>query len=854
MRRWLAFNVLMLVALVAWGQSVTGRVTDANGQPLVGASVMLQGEGGKTLTFGKTDKEGRFSLKTPEGKQAQAVMFNMLGYERQTVQVAKLAETVVLKEKVTEIKEVTVQSEKIQERGDTLIYSVAGFREKQDRTIADVIGRMPGMQVQESGQITFNGQPINRFYVEGMDLVGSKYTQVSEALNADNVKSVEVYRRHQPVKALRKIEFSEQAALNIVLKDEAKNVWNGAVEAETGLTLQGSTDWLRSLKLTEMLFAKKRQSVSMYRHDNTGQDVSREIGDHFLEGKWRNGGGGMVGGFMPSGGRMLDGKRYSGLFNNSHLLATNWLFKTKSDDDLRLQLSALLDKSEQEHFSETSYTTLADTANTTMTQRNLQTGYRSEYRGELLYKRNEEKYYFGNTLTGYIDFNRSEATTQLNGRETRQNTKARKRYATDNFKLVRQLADRQSVTVNADLNYTYLPSEMQLLTGGRQQLNNTQLNGSAEARYGHELGAFRVDYVGGATLSSDKMEISNRDTLMSDRYVDGRLFIQPTLSVGSVLDKFYVQANVRLEMAHVELSGNKASELLAIPSINLTYQLTKKTRWSGNYNYRQQLSGSLANSSTIVNLNYNNVSAGTGQLQHSHGHGLSTNLSYTDALRRISGSISGSYAQEVQPQLFREELLGDIHSQTATEVENTSNSYTLRGTVSKSFRWARLSISLSGNYSWLDYEVLVGDNKVPTSSQSGGLSARVSMSPLKNVSLEYQPALSYHHQDHHAGMTSRALASAVDATHRMKLYWMPGNWRLTWVGEYYRMKDSQLKSNFFSDVSLAYRTKTYEAGFYLYNIFGQERQERRYISQTSQQYTWIRLRPREFLVKAAFNF
>ena len=74
----------------------------------------------------------------------------------------------------TKLKEVVVKSHRLKQSSDTLIYSVAGFRQKQDRSIADVIAKMPGLEVNPNGVITFQGTAINKFYIEGMDLMGKK--------------------------------------------------------------------------------------------------------------------------------------------------------------------------------------------------------------------------------------------------------------------------------------------------------------------------------------------------------------------------------------------------------------------------------------------------------------------------------------------------------------------------------------------------------------------------------------------------------------------------------------------------------------------------------------------------------
>lgn len=70
-----------------------------------------------------------------------------------------------------------------------------------------------------------------------MDLLGGKYAQASDNIDAGKVKKVQVLERHQPIRALKDTKFSDQAALNIVLTDSAKNVWSHTFDLSTGASL-----------------------------------------------------------------------------------------------------------------------------------------------------------------------------------------------------------------------------------------------------------------------------------------------------------------------------------------------------------------------------------------------------------------------------------------------------------------------------------------------------------------------------------------------------------------------------------------------------------------------------------------
>lgn len=324
--------------------------------------VLLADGGRTTLSFTRTAGDGSFAISEKDngGKRAVSMMFSYVGYARDTIRIKdfRQGQTVVLHEKSVMIKEVKVRAPRVTQRGDTLSFLVKSFKQKQDRSIADVIKKMPGLQVGEDGTITYQGKRINKFYIEGLDLLGSKYSQASENISADKVKSVQVYERHQPVKLLRDVTFSDQAALNIVLTDDARNVWQGLADIGAGTKAQGGAGALGDSRIMAMMFSRKMQSISMYKYNNTGKDVMKEVHDRQAvevenDAPVENS---ILGGItMPA--PSLDQTRTT--FNNSNLLATNWLFKTRKGDDLRLQVSGLLDKTTQSQTTQTVYTDLA---------------------------------------------------------------------------------------------------------------------------------------------------------------------------------------------------------------------------------------------------------------------------------------------------------------------------------------------------------------------------------------------------------------------------------------------------------------------------------------------------------------
>jgi hypothetical protein len=95
---------------------------------------------------------------------------------------------------------------------------VNSFSKEQDRSIGDVLKRMPGIEVLPDGKILYQGKAINKYYIEGLDLLEGKYNLANDNLPYQEVSQVQILENHQPIKTLDSLQFSDRTALNIKLK------------------------------------------------------------------------------------------------------------------------------------------------------------------------------------------------------------------------------------------------------------------------------------------------------------------------------------------------------------------------------------------------------------------------------------------------------------------------------------------------------------------------------------------------------------------------------------------------------------------------------------------------------------
>lgn len=192
---------------------IVGKVTDiSTAEPLGGVSARLLDGSGKVKSFTNSNDKGVFRLKMPAGG-GRTLKFARMGYADEAIPLDSVnpADTlrVAMLVQAFELKEVGVRARRIRENGDTVTYTVGQFTRAQDRSIGDVMKRMPGLDVDASGKVQYQGTDINKMYVEGNDLAGSKYGTLTQNIQAENVGAVEVLENHQPMQVLRGLSISD---------------------------------------------------------------------------------------------------------------------------------------------------------------------------------------------------------------------------------------------------------------------------------------------------------------------------------------------------------------------------------------------------------------------------------------------------------------------------------------------------------------------------------------------------------------------------------------------------------------------------------------------------------------------
>jgi hypothetical protein len=150
-------------------------------------------------------------------------------------------------------------------KGDTMEYSTGNIRLRPNANVEELLSRLPGLQIDNAGNITFNGEKIQHLLVDGEDIFGSSPILVTRNFDASKIARVQVLDRKSDQTLFTGIDDGTRTkTLNLVLKESAKDGYSGKVEAG------GSTDGYYNTSGVLAGFRRKEQFTALGLAANTG--------------------------------------------------------------------------------------------------------------------------------------------------------------------------------------------------------------------------------------------------------------------------------------------------------------------------------------------------------------------------------------------------------------------------------------------------------------------------------------------------------------------------------------------------------------------------------------------------------
>lgn len=409
---------------------ISGRLADTAGEPIPNVSVLVHNIGSDLImAYGFSDIDGNYEISFNLPADSLDIKTNSSFYEKITKRITNTSQTIdfVLKEEVYELKGVTVMARSIEKTGDTVEYFVDSFVGLEDKSIEDVLKKMPGIEVEGNGQILYQGLPIQKFYVEGMDLMDGQYATISKNLPHQSVASVEIYENHQPIQLLQDRIETDRASLNIKLSKDVTVTGSG----EVGI---GAYPLLWNANVTPMLFTNKMQMVASLQSNNIGKDLlNNNMISYYQDADEEAPDADEELSIISSPIPLIEKSRY--LDNTSHLANFNILAPISKTTQMRVNLSYINDLQKQNSSQQNTYFLPNDTISYTETISNKI--YDSYLKGDVAIDRNDKKAYVKDKIEFSKRWNKSYG------------------YVLNNDENINQILNNQAMLVANDLRVLF---------------------------------------------------------------------------------------------------------------------------------------------------------------------------------------------------------------------------------------------------------------------------------------------------------------------------------------------------------------------------------------------------------------
>lgn len=581
----LLLPILALFAMTAHAQSLSGLVTDEEtGQPLEAIMISVL-RNGTMIDYALTDARGRYSLPWKYNGNLQ-VSVSLLGYRREIRNISAAGTLHIrLHPEAIALKEVQIRPGRIHGRKDTVRYNLAEFASSKDIHIKDVLKKLPGVDIDDNGQVKYKGKAIDHYFVEGMDVTGGRYSQINNNLSAKAVKSAEIMENYQSVKALKGKLSSDEIALNLKLDPQARDQWivNGTLGAgwsdgtqETTGTAQTKRDqgtllWENAANALQL--GKGKQSIYGYKSNNNGTDLSRE--QHILTNNTSQ--QIPLHGFLvqPGISAPLDKQRL--LFNETHTLNANRMYKWNDERSLRLQAGYTHNRITQQRGNSQVYYQPDDTIR--MDEAYHYCLQNDAAHMEMHYEDNKTIHYLSNRFLAESETNRGTS------HELQQTMRTSQFTAKNFFSLIRN-GEKSTWKFNSATQYAYLPSSLSLHDGKDKFIQHSLYNDN-KASHLRKHNGFTRQYTAG--IKGEWASVKYHSTRME---TFGASSFSPYLSSYFQLEQGKWQGSLSLPLSYKRYFSQQRSFLFFNPSLYLRYQ--------PDYHWKISLYGSLHRSAGDV--------------------------------------------------------------------------------------------------------------------------------------------------------------------------------------------------------------------------------------------------------------
>ena len=873
----LLFVILVFTHLGLGAQiSISGMINNSDSEAVPYINVLICKPGSEiAIAFAVSNEKGHFQTNVNVDSDSLDIKLSSVHYRNVVRRIPNKSQELqfLLTPEVMELESITVKAAAIEQRGDTIVYLVNSFAKQEDRSIEDVLRRMPGIEVEPSGRILYQGLPLQKFYVEGLDLMDGRYVVISKNLPQTSVSSVEVLENHQPVRILEDKIASNQASLNIKLKHNISATGTAKLGAGFG-------PFLWEANITPMIFMKRFQVLISYQANNIGDDVSKQLSMntlqdliHQLE---RPAEKPEILDIHPATPPEIEEDRY--LDNNIQLLNMNGLIKLSNDMQLRANLFYINDFQQQKTSTRRTHFTPEDTISYVEDFSNRL--YENYLFGEFTLNRNVKENFLENELKFQTSWDKTRNDVINNNRDIYQGLDHPFRNLSNDLRSISPLGD-YLLEVNSYISIDNSPHELGVEPGQFEHILNDSLPYN-ESYQSLDLSRFYTDNSAGIVLGWKGLTFTPRAGFTyRDQKLESQTFSinqdsihDPGMNFSNLMRGKHIKvyANTGIEYSRKRLNlkahlpicwqdmnlmdsgldeGQQFTGIFFDPRISLTYKIKGFWKLRGAWSYKNSLGDMDRIHYAFILKNYRTLSRNAAPISHSRRNNYSAYISYRNPIISFFNSLTYVYSISDNNLLYSSIILEDGTSLIQPyEKPNTAYYHSLQFQSSKFISKIKTNVSFRAAYNQRNGLSLLNAQFFNTKTVFYNLVPEINLTITRWLNAEY----GLHASFINTFLEEEEKSNISIYKHKFDAFAYPlESHMLSMSAEYYNLHNTD---NFFLDLLYRFTLKKQKLDFEIRwnNIFNNAT----YISYFASAYTVTEsvyyLRPSQVLFSVKFSY
>ena len=806
--------LILLVQSISAQRIVEGVVTDVGGHPVSAAIIKtIDATTKKTLHFCQTDTKGKFTITAQEGN---ILSISAISYKKQELKVTMdmPAQHITLEEDTKTLSEITVKAKPIKIKGDTIQYLLTTYKKAGDRTLADVLARVPGFDVnKENGEIQYEGKSISNFYIEGMNLMGGKYGLATKSLPQDDVATVEVMKHHQPIRVLDDFTYTDDNAINIRMKQGAKARWMTSYSGGIGLKSHGG---LWNFETFAMRLKPNFQTILTYKTNNIGKNIRREADKLLSFDELQSPLSAMLS--LPSPSPLLLKGR--SLFNRSHVVSLNALQRIDENSQVNVQITFVNDRNEATSLRHSDFYT--NSGIRTIENRKQYLEKSNDLFAKIKYENNAKNHYLKNELSGDFSWNKQWLNEQ--GTQPHKMMGNLPIYTLkDNFSIMKKYG-KHLITLQSKNIMDVRPQQLyvdSLAQSINQHYYETNTDVSGSLRIGRFILSGQVGVNAGEhRFTSDLVGVPDSIGLLMGKssFTFASFYTNP--SIEYTVKDFNFTLSGDMSYNHYKYSlDNGQSKVLFSPNFHIRWNATATWTFSADASINTMQINAAQFYPTLVLQDYQYMNKGLAGYNLNKEKSVGIGVVYSDALKGTSIRLRITKSFGNSPYTSTQDYVGNYIVESLTPEETKYNSWNMFLMGSQGIGFLKGKLNVKALYNAMNSYLVQNSQRMPYDTKNLNITSNLDIGLIKGVDLAYKLTYGFHQMKMPAfGKTSNLNSWKHEGSLRIPLCKVLSLETLT---EYYHNEIAQkkFKDMFFQDFTLIFKAKHFDLSLAWNNVF-----------------------------------